>query len=391
MYSMNAAPDPRLARFDGLIGHGVAAIDTPALVIDLDAMERNLHRMADFCTARGLRLRPHAKMHKCAELAKLQMAHGAVGVCVQKIDEALALAAQGVGDIYVSNEAVDPAKLARLAQAVRANANGGTRFAIAVDSALGVQRLGEALAHAGVNHPQAIDVFVEIDVGHGRCGVTPGEPALALARAVAAQRTLRFTGLQAYHGSAQHQRPVAERRATIARAAQAVAHTRALIEAAGIAVPLVTGAGTGTFVHEAASGLWGELQAGSYLFMDADYAANTPDEGAPAFEHALFVKAQVMSRGEAHAVIDAGHKSHAIDSGLPRVWWPHGLSYANGGDEHGVLRGDHLPALDDTVWLVPGHCDPTVNLHDAMVGVRGGLVSGRVERVLRVDARGAIG
>ena len=388
---MNAAPDPRHARLAGLVGQGVAAIDTPALVVDLDAMERNLHRMADFCRARGLRLRPHAKMHKCAELAKLQMAQGAVGVCVQKIDEALALAAQGVEDIYVSNEVVDPAKLARLAQAVRASGNGGTRFAIAVDSALGVQRLGEALAHAGVTHPQAIDVFVEIDIGHGRCGVAPGEPALALARAVVAHRTLRFTGLQAYHGSAQHQRPVAERRDTIARAAQAVAHTRTLIQAAGIAVPLVTGAGTGTFIHEAASGLWGELQAGSYLFMDADYAANTPDDGAPAFEHALFVKAQVMSRGADRAVIDAGHKSHAIDSGLPRVWWPEGLSYANGGDEHGVLRDGHLPALGETVWLVPGHCDPTVNLHDVMVGVRGGLATGHVERLLRVDARGAVG
>lgn len=385
---MSAAPDPRLARFAALIGQGVAAIDTPALVVDLDAMERNLHRMADFCRARGLRLRPHAKMHKCAELAKLQMAHGAVGVCVQKIDEALALAAQGVEDIYVSNEAVDPAKLARLAQAVL---RGGTRFAIAVDSALGVQRLGEALAQADVTHPQVIDVFVEIDIGHGRCGVAPGEPALALARAVTANRALRFTGLQAYHGSAQHQRPVAERRDTIARAAQAVAHTRALIENAGIAVPMVTGAGTGTFIHEAASGLWGELQAGSYLFMDADYAANTPDDGAPVFEHALFVKAQVMSRGDAHAVIDAGHKSHAIDSGLPRVWWPEGLAYANGGDEHGVLRGARLPALGETVWLVPGHCDPTVNLHDAMVGVRGGLATGHVERLLWVDARGAVG
>ncbi|MBL0917253.1 MAG: DSD1 family PLP-dependent enzyme [Hydrogenophaga sp.] len=385
---MNAAPDPSRDRFAGLVGQGVAAIDTPALVIDLDTMERNLHRMADFCRARGLRLRPHAKMHKCADLAKLQMQHGAVGVCVQKIGEALALAAQGVSDIYISNEVIDPHKLARLAHAVRA---GGTRFAIAVDSALGVQRLADALAHAGVAHPQAIDVFVEIDVGHGRCGAAPGEAALALARAVQAQRTLRFTGLQAYHGSAQHRRSVAERRDTIAQAAQAVAQTKALIEAAGIAVPLVTGAGTGTFVHEAASGLWGELQAGSYLFMDADYAANTADADAPAFEHALFVKAQVMSRAAELAVIDAGHKSHAIDSGPPRVWQPEGLDCGGISDEHAVLRGAHLPTLGDTVWLIPGHCDPTVNLHDVMVGVRGGLVSGRVERLLRVDARGALG
>lgn len=380
---MSATPE----RFAGLVGQGVAAIDTPALVIDLDAMERNLHRMADWCQARGLRLRPHAKMHKCAELAKLQMAHGAVGVCVQKTGEALALAAAGVTDVYISNEVVDSAKLARLARAVRV---GGTRFAIAVDSALGVERLAHALAQAGVRTPGAIDVFVEIDVGHGRCGAAPGEPALALARAVAAHAPLRLAGLQAYHGAAQHQRTPEERGATVARAAQAVARTRALIEGAGLTVPLVTGAGTGTFVHETASGQWGELQAGSYLFMDADYAANTADGDSPAFEHALFVKTQVMSRPEGRAIVDAGHKSHAIDSGLPRVWLPEGLDFANGGDEHGVLRGPNLPALGETVWLVPGHCDPTVNLHDAMIGVRGGLLTGRVERVLRVDARGAV-
>lgn len=380
---MSAAPE----RFHGLVGQGVAAIDTPALVIDLDAMERNLHRLADWCRARGLRLRPHAKMHKCAELAKLQMAHGAVGVCVQKTGEALALAAAGVTDITITNEVVDPAKLTRLARAVRA---GGTRFALAVDSALGIERLARALAEAGVQVPGSIDVLVEIDVGHGRCGAAPGEPAVALARAVASHAVLRFAGLQAYHGAAQHQRTPEQRRATVAHAAEAVAHTRALIEGAGLAVPLVTGAGTGTFVHEAASGQWGELQAGSYLFMDADYAANTADESAPAFEHALFVKAQVMSRPEGRAVVDAGHKSHAIDSGLPRVWLPEGLAFANGGDEHGVLRGPALPALGETVWLVPGHCDPTVNLHDHLIGVRGGLLTGRVERVLRVDARGAL-
>ncbi|MBX3611158.1 MAG: DSD1 family PLP-dependent enzyme [Hydrogenophaga sp.] len=386
---MSAAPEIAVPdRFAGLIGQAVAAIDTPALVIDLDAMDRNLHRMADFCLARGMRLRPHAKMHKCAELALLQMAHGAVGVCVQKIGEALALASKGVGDIYVSNEVVDPRKLARLATAVR---TGGTRFAIAVDSLVGIQHLAQALAHAGVSAPGAIDVFVEIDVGHGRCGMAPGVPAGELARTVVAQPVLRFAGLQAYHGAAQHYRSADERRATVAAATQAVRATCDAIEAMGIAVPLVTGAGTGTFIHEAASGVWGELQAGSYLFMDADYAANQADPAAPAFEHALFVKSQVMSRPQGRAVVDAGHKSHAIDSGLPRVWLPQGLDFANGGDEHGVLRGAHLPELGETVWLVPGHCDPTVNLHDVMVGVRGGLIAGRVERLLPVDARGALG
>jgi D-serine deaminase-like pyridoxal phosphate-dependent protein len=354
-------------------------------------MERNLARMADFARSHGLRLRPHAKMHKSAEIAKLQMAHGAVGVCVQKTDEALALAHAGVTDIYISNEVVAPAKLARLAQAVHGLP---TRFAIAVDSALGVERLAEALVDAGVSRSGAIDVFVEIDVGHGRCGVAAGAPALALAHLIQNHAVLRFAGLQAYHGSAQHQRASAARDAALAASEAAVRETMDALSAAGIAVPLVTGAGTGSFVRETASGVWGELQAGSYLFMDADYAANEADPAAPVFEHALFVKTAVMSLAADRAVCDAGHKSHAIDSGMPTVWWPAGLSYTSGGDEHGILRvtsgQGELPALDETVWLVPGHCDPTVNLHDFAVGVRGGLAAGQVERLIDIDARGAL-
>ncbi len=375
-------------RLASAVGHGVATLDTPALVLDLDAMERNLRRMADWARARGLRLRPHAKMHKSAELARLQMAHGAVGVCVQKTDEALALAHAGVTDIFISNEVIAPAKLLRLARAVRELP---TRFGLAVDSEHGVHALVSALRQAGVEGHERIDVCIEIDVGHGRCGVPPGPAALALARLVTAAPVLRFAGLHAYHGRAQHQRSDDERHATIAQAAQAVTATRHALEAAGIAVPVVTGAGTGSFVHEAASGVWNEIQPGSYLFLDADYAANEASPDAPAFEHALFVKAQVISRSADRAVCDAGHKSHAIDTGLPTVWLPQGLSFGNGGDEHGVLRGEHLPELGETVWLVPNHCDPTVNLHEALVGVRGGLSAGVVERLIRVDARGAVG
>ena len=394
---MNAAFEPprphtRWQRAHALIGQGVAAIDTPALVIDLDAMERNLAHMAAYARAHGLRLRPHAKMHKSAELARLQMAHGAVGVCVQKTDEALALAHAGVTDVYISNEVIAHPKLQRLAEAVR---DLPTRFGIAVDSAAGVLRLASALLDADVRGEERIDVFVEIDVGQGRCGVPPGEPAVDLARLIAQHPVLRFAGLQAYHGGAQHRRDPGERAQAIAEAAWAAALTRERLQAAGFPVPLITGAGTGTFTLETASHVWGELQAGSYLFMDADYARNEAAPQAPVFEHALFVKTQVMSRGSQHAVCDAGHKSHAIDSGLPAVWSPPGLLFANGGDEHGLLRAAHpgtpLPALGDTVWLVPGHCDPTVNLHDFMLGVRGGLASGQVERVIRVDARGALG
>ena len=372
------------------IGDGVDAIDTPALVIDLDAMERNLAAMAEFARTHGMRLRPHAKMHKSGRIALLQMAAGAVGVCVQKVSEAEALADAGVTDIFVSNEVVAPAKLARLAALA-----GRVKLAVAVDSALGVQRLADALRAAGT----ALDVFVEIDVGQGRCGVAPAA-AGALAHQVVAHAApggegMRFAGLQAYHGRAQHLRRVAEREAAIHHAVALVRAAQASITSAGIACPLVTGAGSGSFGFEAVSGVYGELQPGSYLFMDADYADNEAATDVPRFEHALFVKSQVMSHGSSHAVIDAGHKSHAIDSGLPRVWslsGAVGCDFANGGDEHGILlsHGDALPALGATVWLVPGHCDPTVNLHEHLVGVRGGLADGTVEELFPVDARGCM-
>jgi D-serine deaminase-like pyridoxal phosphate-dependent protein len=363
-------------------------IDTPALVVDLDALDRNLAAMAAFACARGLRLRPHAKTHKSAWLAQAQIALGAVGVCVQKTSEAEALARAGVRDLFITNEVVDPPKLARIAALARE-----VRLALAVDSRPGIERL----AASGAD----VDVFVEIDVGHGRCGAAPRE-AGALACAVLAHG-LRFAGLQAYHGRAQHLRSVAERRAAIDGAGAAVREALAALATERIERPLVTGAGSGSFVLEAESGLWGELQCGSYVFMDRDYADNAGLPGAPRFEHALFVKSQVMSRHTDRAVVDAGHKSHAIDSGLPRVWGQGDLEFANGGDEHGLLRprtpgaalpagmaSAPLPALGDTVWLVPGHCDPTVNLHDAMVGVRGGLERGVVERIIAVDARGCL-
>jgi len=366
-------PQPR-------VGDPVAAVPSPALVIDLDAMERNLARMAAFARAHRLKLRPHAKMHKSAHIAALQVAAGAVGVCVQKLSEAEVLAAGGVGDIFISNEIVDAAKLARVAALA-----GRIRLAIAVDSPLGIDRLALALKAAGTS----LDVFVEIDVGQGRCGVAAAA-AGALAHQVVSHG-LRFAGLQAYHGKAQHLRSADERAAAIRHAVALVRAAQASITGAGIACPLVTGAGTGSFAFEAASGVYGELQAGSYLFMDRDYADNQPAPGAPVFEHALFVKSQVVSRGASHAVVDAGHKSHAIDSGLPRTWQRE-LVFANGGDEHGILHPgrDALPALGDTVWLVPGHCDPTVNLHDRYVALRGGLADGVVEGVWPVDARGCL-
>lgn len=377
------------------IGQRVDLIDTPALVIDLDAMERNIQRMADFARKHRVRWRPHAKMHKSAELALQMQRAGAQGVCVQKVSEAEALAAGGVTDITITNEVVAMPKLQRAARlAARLAAQGG-RLAIAVDHIEGIARLAEAMTMHGSD--AGIDVLVEIDVGQGRCGVPPGEAAVALAQAITQHSRLRFAGLQAYHGRAQHMASTVGRRAAITEVVSAAQLTRMLIEDAGLPVPLVTGSGTGTLVHEAASGVFGEVQAGSFLFMDADYARNEREPAQPQFEHAAFIKTQVISAHESHAVCDAGHKSHAIDSGLPTVALlppDYALRYANGGDEHGLLYAQGpqalLPALGQMLWLIPGHCDPTVNLYDFMIGVRGGLAEGVVERIIRVDARGAL-
>jgi D-serine deaminase-like pyridoxal phosphate-dependent protein len=252
-----------------------------------------------------------------------------------------------------------------------------------------VDRLAEACTKGG----SALDVFVEIDVGQGRCGVSPAA-AGALARHVVS-RGLRFAGLQAYQGGAQHIRRAADREAAARRAASLVRAAQASIASAGIACPLVTGGGTGTFAFDVTNGVYGELQVGSYLFMDGEYGGIDPAEHAPRFEHALFVKSQVMSRSESHVVVDAGIKAYAIDAGLPRVWGRE-LEMINFGDEHGILKPSDagsaadLPQLGEIIWLVPGHCDPTVNLYDAYVALRGGLEQGVVEARWPVDTRGCM-
>lgn len=361
----------------------VDQIDTPALVIDLDAFERNLKSLADAAAAAGVKLRPHAKTHKSPVIALKQMALGAVGACCQKVSEAEALVLGGVPDVLVSNQIVGATKLRRLMALARQ-----ARMATCVDDEIHIDMLEAAAAEAGA----ALDVLVEVNMGGNRCGVEPGEPALRLAQRISRSHRLRFRGLQAYHGSAQHRRTPTERRDAIAQAVERARVTRDLIEGSGIACPEVTGAGTGTFALEAASGVYTELQCGSYVFMDADYARNLGEDGQPMrmFEHALFVLATIMSRPtDDRAVCDAGHKAAAIDSGFPVVHGFDEAEYMRAADEHGLLslkRPTNRLCIGDRVKLIPGHCDPTVNLHDWYVGLRGD----RVEAIWPVAARGAI-
>lgn len=358
-------------------------IDTPALLIDLDAFEANLDRMAALLAPTGVKLRAHAKTHKSPVIAKLQMARGAVGQCVQKVAEAEVLAWGGIPDILVSNEVVGHAKLARLCALAKI-----ARVAVCADDAAQVAMLEAAAVDAGIRLP----VLVEIDVGAARCGVAPGPDAVALAQRIAASRHLVFGGLQAYQGSAQHKRTVTERRTLIDSAVDASRRTVEQLRQQGLECPIVGGAGTGTFELEAHSGIYTEMQAGSYVFMDADYARNLDAEGTPVgtFRHALFVLATVMSAPKPGlAVLDAGHKALAVDSGLPVVWQRPDIRYVSASDEHGkltVASETTMPKLGEKLRLVPGHCDPTVDRYDWYVGVRGG----RVECLWPVAARGGM-
>jgi D-serine deaminase-like pyridoxal phosphate-dependent protein len=240
-------------------------------------------------------------------------------------------------------------------------------------------------------------VLVEVDVGAKRCGIAPGEQAARLAQQVAASPHLRFAGLQAYHGSAQHVREADARREHIARAVAQVEATLGALSRVGLKAETIGGGGTGTYEHEAASRVYNELQCGSYIFMDADYARNKRADGGffDDYEHALFVQATVMSMPvPERAMLDAGLKTFAFDSGMPLPWKLDGAVYHRPSDEHGILDLSacaQRPSRGDKVLLVPGHCDPTVNLHDWYVGVRGlSSGKGRVEVLWPVAARGAV-
>ncbi|UCH50199.1 MAG: DSD1 family PLP-dependent enzyme [Betaproteobacteria bacterium] len=359
----------------------LSEVDTPALLLDLDAFDTNLQRLDESLQGKNVRVRPHAKSHKCPEIALRQMAHGAVGVCCQKVTEAEAMVAGGIPDVMVSNQVVGPRKIRRLvALAQRA------RVSVLVDDAANVAALNDAAGNAGVK----LNVLVEVNVGANRCGVEAGEPARLMAGAIASSSHLHFRGIHAYQGAAQHVRSADERRELIERAVRLVSETLALLQEDGLACEIVTGAGTGTYLIEAGSNVYNEIQPGSYVFMDADYARNLGKEGKPIhdFLHSLFVWTTVMSHSvPGRVVVDAGLKALSVDSGLPLVDDP-GAEYLGASDEHGVLRVDepsHFP-LGKKIRLIPGHCDPTVNLYDWIVGYRGDTV----ESVWPITARGAL-
>ena len=361
-------------------GDDVQVIDTPALLLRIEAFQNNLVAVARATAAAGVKLRAHAKAHKCVEIARRQVAAGAVGICCQKVAEAEVFVEAGIADVLVSNEIVGDRKADRLAALAEKS-----RIGVCVDDPLQVEQLAGAARRRRVS----IDVLIEIDVGQGRCGVATPNEALALAHLVsAATPHLRLRGLQAYHGKAQHLRDPAARKQTIEAASIKAAAVRAALVGAGFPCAEISGGGTGSLVNELASKVYTEVQPGSYVLMDADYSANRRDLRDPTLRQALYVLCTVISVRAGHAVLDAGLKSMSAESGLPQSAEP-GWSVISMSDEHVVIEPDgsgRALAVGDKLRLIPSHCDPTVNLHDWVVVMRGETV----EAVWPIDARGAM-
>ena len=334
----------------------LADLPTPALLLDRQHFTANLKRAAEHVRTARKQLRPHAKAHKCAEIAKRQIAAGAAGVCVATVAEAEYMVRSGIEGVLLTSPIADARKAARIAQLARIDPS----FAAVVDHPLHVRMFRDAAAAGGVT----LNVLVDLDLGDRRTGVSPGEPALRVARAVAEAPGLRFAGLQAYSVRASHTAGLAERAQFSRERLAAAAATRDLLLDRGIPVPLVTGASTGTFEVDAAGDVLTELQAGSYALMDVAYARIGVD-----FAPALSVLATVVSANHADRVtVDAGFKAFSTDR--PFGPEPAGLSgarYEWAGDEFGYvhLGSSFRPvSLGDRLRFIPPHCDPTVNLYD---------------------------
>ena len=366
-----------------LPGMAEADIQTPCLILDLDALERNIEKMGDYAAAHGMRHRVHGKMHKSVDVAKLQESlGGACGVCCQKVSEAEVFARGGIRDVLVSNQVRDPQKIDRLARIPLL----GARTICCVDDLSNIADLSAA----ATRHGTVIECLVEIDCGAGRCGVTTTPEVVALARAIDAAEGLKFAGIQAYQGAMQHLDHYEDRKAKIAVAVAMVKDAVDTLAAEGIACDIVGGGGTGSYYFESTSGVYNELQCGSYAFMDADYgrildeSGNRIDRGE--WENALFILSSVMSHAKVDkAIVDAGLKAQSVDSGLPVIYGRDDVEYVKCSDEHGVVADPKgVLAINEKLRLVPGHCDPTCNMHDWYVGVRGG----KVEVVWPISARG---
>lgn len=358
-------------------------VPTPALCVDLDLFEANQKAMADHCRGAGCGFRPHAKTHKCPEIAKRQVAAGAFGACVATVPEAEAMVAAGIAGVLLTSPIVEPVKIGRMVELIR---NGG-KVMLAVGHAREVELLAEAATAGRVT----VDVLVDVDVGDRRTGILPGTPALELARLIAKHSSLRIRGVQAYAGLASHVIGFEAREKTSREVMAKAVETRELLAQAGFDASILSGGSTGTYNIDSTIRGVTELQVGSYVFMDVDYrriGGKTDAQVYSDFHASLTVLTTVVSTTHPDRVsVDAGTK--ALDTTVPHKPeaknWP-GLTYNRGGDEFGILTlesGGKLPKIGDRIEFIVPHCDPTTNLYDRIYAVRGD----RVEAIWPIVAR----
>ena len=344
-----------------------ASVDTPALLLDGGALKANIQRMAAFFAHRHCRLRPHFKSHKCTAIARLQMKAGAVGITCAKLGEAEVVADAGIRNILIANQIVGPLKIRRLVELCRR-----ADPMVAVDSADNVKMLSEHALAAGVS----IGVLVEVDVGMGRCGVTPGQPTVELARLIAASAGLRFEGLQGYEGHCVDLRDETERVEKTRESLKALVGTRRLIERSGLGVNIVSGGGTGTYTITGDCEGVDEVQAGSYAAMDWWYSDIRPE-----FKQAMSILATVISRPTpSFIVIDVGRKGVGAEWGAPRVKNLPGSEVASYGSEEHMkitVREDSMIKIGDRIEIIPSHGCTTSNLYSEFVVYENGAPTGK--------------
>ena len=351
-----------------LLLRNAADLRTPALIVDLDAFERNIDKMAAHCRQNGIALRAHAKTHKCVEIARRQIAAGAIGQCCTSLEEAEALVAGEIASVLLTAPLVAEPAIRRMLELTAACPG---LMAVA-DNEAAVHRLSQAAFGAG----QTLKLLVDIDIGHHRTGILPGKPAAALAALIAKSPNLEFAGIQGYAGHLMHVADRAERQAGLADGLEQMRLTRDLLRSMGIDPRIITGGGTGSFDIDPAQQVLTELQAGSYIFMDRQYNEvwAEPDD-APPFETSLFVLSRVVSATHpGMATTDAGLKAFATDAGAPVVSFGPDATYSFFGDEYGriTLAENARVKPGDAVACIAPHCDPTVNLYGHYLVVRGG-------------------
>lgn len=357
------------ARLIGKAG-GLRKLTTPALVLDWEAFEQNIGAYQNQINLHGLRARPHAKSHKCAEIARRQIAAGAVGVCTASLHEAEAMVGQGINNILITSPVIGAGKLDRLMQLLER----GAVVAVVVDD----QDHAISMAAAAHRSGYVLDVLIDVDLGMGRTGISDIESALRLVNVVCNTEGISYRGIQAYSGRVQHIEEFAERDHVYTGQLRFLSALIAALDKRGLKPATVSGGGTGTLALDCREGILTEHQAGSYIFMDVEYGAVTlrANDADAAFATSLFLHSTVISRNiPGRVTIDAGLKSFATDGPLPRVsaGAPTGTTYSFFGDEHGCLTfpapADCLP-LGGIVAFVTPHCDPTINLHDYLHVVR---------------------